>query len=355
VRVTTEEDLSALSDSASADLPVAELSELVDIRGRNSLVARTIQELCRDRKTLVFCVTVQHAKNLARALHEVGVPAAAIWGEMPPEARAEVLDALHTGELRAVTNVGVLTEGFDEPTISAVAMARPTRSESLYAQCVGRGTRLAPGKDDCLVIDFVDLSDLSLVTLPSLFGLPGQLDLFGADIEEAEERLGRIFEHFPTFELPPEAITLAEIETRAQQFDPLSLAIDPAIAAISAHAWSSLGKAGLALHYLRKPDQLGEFVVLDSGRSGRKRWQVLHQRAEVATFARVEQAVEAVDYEVEQLGPLAAESAWPHARWRSLPISDAQRQALAQLRPPRRADTKGDAVRLLVHARYHPR
>ena len=58
-----------------------------------------------------------------------------------------------------LTNVAVLTEGFDDPGVSCVAMARPTRSEGLYAQCVGRGTRLAPGKTDCLILDFVDLSD----------------------------------------------------------------------------------------------------------------------------------------------------------------------------------------------------
>lgn len=352
VRVTTEEDLTSITGSPSADFGVGELAEMVDIRGRNALVARTIQELCRDRKTLVFCVTVQHARNLAKALNEVGVTAAPVWGEMPPEARAEVLQGLATGELHAVTNVGVLTEGFDEPTISAVAMARPTRSESLYAQCVGRGTRLAPDKEDCLVLDFVDLSDLSLVTLPSLFGMPSQLDLLGEDVVEAEERLGRLFEHFPTLELPPDAITLAEIETRALPFDPLTLDIDPAIAAISAHAWTSLGRAGLALHYLRGPERLGEYLILDSGASGRKRWQVLHQREEVARFARIEQAVEAVDYEVEQLGPRAAESAWPHAAWRGLPVSEAQAQALAALKPPRRAATKGDAVRLLAHARH---
>ena len=351
VRVTTEADLTALSGGGT-DFAVGELEEAVDIRGRNALVARTIQELCRDRKTLVFCVTVQHARNLARALREVGIAAGMVHGEMPRDERAEVLRAFHTGELMALTNVGVLTEGFDEPTVSCVAMARPTRSDSLYAQCVGRGTRLAPGKEDCLVIDFVDLSDLSLVTLPSLFGMPAHLDLFGDDVVEAEARLGKIFEHFPTFEVPPEAITLAEIEVRAQQFDPLSLSIDPEIAAISGHAWTSLGKAGLALHYLRSEEQLGEFLILDTRRSGRKRWQVLHQREEVATFARVTEAVEAVDYEVAELGIIAAESVTPRAMWRDLPVSEAQAKALAALRPPGRATTKGEAVRQLAYARY---
>ena len=66
-----------------------------------------------------------------------------------------------------------------------VAMARPTRSEGLYAQCVGRGTRLAEGKRDCLILDFVDVSALSLCTLPSLFGCPRDLDLRGEDPRDA--------------------------------------------------------------------------------------------------------------------------------------------------------------------------
>src|SRR4029078_8302340 len=104
---------------------------------------------------------------------------------MPGEARAQALADFRAGRVQVLTNVGVLTEGFDDPGVSCVAMARPTRSEGLYAQCVGRGTRLHPGKADCLILDFVDLTELSLCTLPSLFGTPRDLDLRGGDACEA--------------------------------------------------------------------------------------------------------------------------------------------------------------------------
>jgi ATP-dependent helicase IRC3 len=135
-------------------------------------VARSIQELARDRRTVAFCVTVAHAQNLRRSLAALGVRAAAVYGDMPADARAQVLADFAAGRIQVVTNVAVLTEGFDDPGVSCVAMARPTRSEGMYAQCVGRGTRLAPGKRDCLVLDFVDVSSLSLCSLPSLFGMP---------------------------------------------------------------------------------------------------------------------------------------------------------------------------------------
>ena len=129
--------------------------------------------------------------------------------------------------------MGVLTEGFDDPGVSCVAMARPTRSEGLYAQCVGRGTRLYPGKTDCLILDFVDLTTLSLCTLPSLFGTPRDLDLRGGDANEARRVWQRIEFDRPGFELEAGAVTLAEIQDRAASFDPLTLRPDEDVRAIS--------------------------------------------------------------------------------------------------------------------------
>lgn len=352
-RIATEEDLRAL-DGSGSDFNLEELEEAVDIRGRNTLVARAIQELARDRRTLAFCVTVKHARNLAVALNEIGVNAAVIHGESPDDVRASLLRRFREGEIQVLTNVGVLTEGFDDPGVSCVAMARPTRSEALYTQCVGRGTRLFEGKSDCLILDFVDLSSLSLVTLPGLFGLPRQLDLNGEDVVEAEEQLGTLFEHFPTFEIPPEDITLAEIKQRAEAFDPITLDLDPEVRAISPNAWTSLGSAGLGLFFLRRPDRLSEFLVLDSRRSGKERY-VVHLDGEPvrgATFARLAEAVEAVDYELQRFGDRAAATASPHAAWRHDPPSEAQRAALAKLKPPRTAANKDQAVHYLAYARY---
>ncbi len=350
-RVTTEADLRQLSPGGG-DFVIDELEEVVDIRGRNALVARTIQELCRDRKTLVFCVTVQHARNLAQALSEVGVPTGLIHGELPRDERSAVLDAFRAGTLAAITNVGVLTEGFDEPSVSCVAMARPTRSESLYTQCVGRGTRLAPGKEDCLVLDFVDVSELSLVTLPSLFGLPPQLDLAGESVTDAEDRVGTLFEQFPTFELAPDAITLSEIEARARRFDPLTLDLHPEAAAVSANDWTSLGRVGLVLHYLRGPAKLGEFLIIDRQADAHDRYRVFADHEEVAQFSRLADAVEAVDYEVAKKGPDAERSALPDAPWRTAPLSSAQVDALACQRPPGIAANQGEAVRVLAFREY---
>src|SRR6187431_526254 len=205
-RISTAADLTRLS-AAGADFRDEELACAVDIEERNALVARSIQELARDRRTIAFCVTVNHARNLCKSLNYLGVSAGLVYGAMPSEARAKALSDFREGRTQALTNVGVLTEGFDDPGVSCIAMARPTRSEGLYAQCVGRGTRLFPEKRDCLILDFVDLTTLSLCTLPSLFGTPRDLDLRGGDATEARRVWQRVMFDHPGFELEAGAVT----------------------------------------------------------------------------------------------------------------------------------------------------
>jgi superfamily II DNA or RNA helicase len=337
------------------DFDPEELAEAVNIEERNGLVARSILELARDRRTVVFCVTVAHARNLARTMNHLGLPTGIVHGEMRTADRERTLEELRSGKLAAVTNVGVLTEGFDDPEISCVAMARPTRSEGLYQQCVGRGTRLHPGKTDCLVLDFVDLSELSLVTLASLFGMPRDLDLGGEQAEQAAKHWQRATELLGIDLEEAASLTLREIQERAQSFDPLTARLDPEVVAISENAWISLGAAGLALHYQHR-GKTGEYLVLDAGGRG-KRWRVVARSETVARFSRLEEAVEAVDYEVNELGPAAEQSARPTAAWRSQPPTPEQRAALAALQPPQAAATQGEALRLLswaAHAKTRP-
>src|SRR5262249_11346887 len=113
-------------------------------------------------------------------------------GTMDIAIRRRTLAEFHDGDIRVLANCMVLTEGFDEPSADCILMARPTKSRPLYTQIIGRGTRLHPGKDNCLVIDFVgSTSRHDLVTTPSLFGIqPRAAQTICEAIEEheAEER-----------------------------------------------------------------------------------------------------------------------------------------------------------------------
>ena len=80
--------------------------------------------------------------------------AATIFGDTPKPERDRIIAAFKRGEIRALASMGVLTTGFNAPAVDLIAMLRPTKSTGLYVQMAGRGTRLAPGKEDCLVLDF---------------------------------------------------------------------------------------------------------------------------------------------------------------------------------------------------------
>lgn len=330
-RIATTADLTRISLGVG-DFDDGELAEAVDIQERNALVARSIQDLARDRRTIAFCVTVNHARNLSRALNHVGVPAGIVHGEMAAADRARALADFREGRIQVLANVGVLTEGFDDPGVSCVAMARPTRSEGLYAQCVGRGTRLAQGKRDCLILDFVDVSELSLCTLPSLFGCPRDLDLEGADARDAAKAWMQIKLDVPELELEAGALTLREIQDRATAFDPLTLELHHGVRAISGNAWFSLGRHGVGLHFTHAPGAFATFTVLARGQRG-KRWEVTLDGQVMERFSSLEEAVEAVDYDIEQRGPAARASARDDAAWRGVPAGDR---------------TQAEALRLIV-------
>ncbi len=114
-----------------------------------------IVALGRDRRAwIVFCISVEHARAVRDELRSHGVAAETVTGEMPGPERDRFLCAYRAGQVRALTSVGVLTTGFDAPATDLIAMLRPTASTGLYIQMAGRGMRTAPGKVDCLVLDF---------------------------------------------------------------------------------------------------------------------------------------------------------------------------------------------------------
>jgi superfamily II DNA or RNA helicase len=119
-------------------------------------LAGAIKEYAANRKSLVFLPLVHTSFQFAEILREHGLAAEAICGESTD--RKEILERFRRGETRVLCNAMLLTEGYDEPSIDCVVCLRPTTIRSLYAQQIGRGTRIHPGKDNLLVLDFLWLS-----------------------------------------------------------------------------------------------------------------------------------------------------------------------------------------------------
>jgi superfamily II DNA or RNA helicase/HKD family nuclease len=109
-------------------------------------------------RALGFCVGVSHAEYMARKFNEAGIPARAVSGETSSEARDEALRLLRDRKLNVLFAVDLFNEGVDVPEIDTVLFLRPTESPTIFLQQLGRGLRLAPGKDCLTVLDFIGQS-----------------------------------------------------------------------------------------------------------------------------------------------------------------------------------------------------
>lgn len=132
--------------------------ELERAVNRADLVRAAVDEivaLCADRRAwVIFCASVAHAHAVSAELATRDIEAPVVEGGTSSADRADLVRRFKAGQLRALVNVNVLTEGFDAPHVDAVILMRPTKSAGLYYQSVGRGLRVSPGKADCLVLDF---------------------------------------------------------------------------------------------------------------------------------------------------------------------------------------------------------
>ena len=131
----------------------------------------------RHRKTLVFLPLISLSKQFAAMCRERGIAAEHVDGQSSE--RAATLARFSRGETTLVSNAMLLTEGYDEPSIDCVVCLRPTKVRGLYSQIIGRGTRIWPGKDHLLVLDFLWLTEEHSLVKPA--------NLIAGGAEEAEE------------------------------------------------------------------------------------------------------------------------------------------------------------------------
>jgi superfamily II DNA or RNA helicase len=141
---------------SGGDFQVGALSAVMDTPHVRALTLRAWEDKSNGRKTLVFCASVRHAHRLAADFASQGQRTEVLDGRT--RNRQEILGRFRRGDIDLLLNYGVLTEGFDDPSIQCVLLARPTTSPLVYNQCLGRGLRPAPNKTHCTVIDIIDRS-----------------------------------------------------------------------------------------------------------------------------------------------------------------------------------------------------
>lgn len=173
----------------AGDLVEKDLAVALERSGAYGVVAAAYREHAADRPGIVFTPNIATAEKMAMVLAEWGFKAEALSSRTPTDERKAILQRYQDGDTQIITNCAVLTEGFDAPHTSCVVIARPTGSRVLYSQMVGRGLRLSPGKDDCLVLDLVGVAGKhQLCTIADLTkcGVNGVRD--GETLKEARER-----------------------------------------------------------------------------------------------------------------------------------------------------------------------
>ena len=240
-RVKTSTDISDV-EIQNGEYKQDQLIEAIDNPSRNNSIVTAYNDLANAKKTVVFAAGVDHAENLAEAFRKNGSSVRVIIGTTPEEERRQILSDFKSGVVTVLVNVGVLTEGFDEPSIEAIILAKPTRSSLLYTQIVGRGTRLFDGKEHCMIIDIADTTrGKKPIGLPTLLGMPAEFDLQGQSLTDIADEFEKLKET-----APGEASTVLNMEDITNAYKRIDLFMppppNPAVLEYSTFIWSEVGE-----------------------------------------------------------------------------------------------------------------
>ena len=192
IDVGTQEALRKVRRTA-IDFDMNEVANILNKTLVTESVINNWKAKARDRKTIVFCSTVEHATDVCSAFNRAGIESVLIHGELSDDERKERLAAYENGSTQVVVNVAVLTEGYDYTPTSCVVLLRPSSYKSTFIQMVGRGLRTVdpqefPGlvKTDCIVLDFGTAS-LMHGALEQEVNLEGHDNLGDAPTKECPE------------------------------------------------------------------------------------------------------------------------------------------------------------------------
>lgn len=349
-RVTTDLDLSRVR-TQHGDFVVSDLARAVNEDARNAILVKVYRELAAGRRTLVFCVDVLHAQAVAMQFASAGISSQAVWGGMPLSERRQAILDFAEGKVQVLTNCNVLTEGFDEPKIECIIMARPTQSGLLYTQMIGRGTRLAPGKSALRVIDIVDNSRKhKLASLPTLFGLPGDFDLKGKGALSVCRQIEGAVARYPFLNFA----NIRSPEDLKVMIEKVNL-IEPSLAPeVEAHArctWVKMPDESYRLHLGRD-----EWLVIDRNLLGIFEIQLMGgaasaQGAKIGDTGKLPDAFQSAESFVRKKRPEVLKLVGRNMKWRHEPATEKQVESLKRMRIPLKPNlTRGEASMLISAA-----
>ncbi len=343
-RVETDIDLSRVK-TRMGDFVTSQLSLAVNVVERNHMIVKVFRSHLEDRQTLCFCVDVAHAHSLADAFNKEGIRATAVSGDMDRCERAKALDDFSSGRIQVLANCMVLTEGYDEPTVEGIILARPTKSTLLYTQMIGRGTRLHPGKENVTIIDIVDMTrEHSLTSLPGLFGLSDKFDLEGHTTDEAEKAIQWVEMNRPWIPVDM-ATSLSDLRYRCTKIDLFDLELPEELSGFADYAWVGLGKGGYRLGLTQ-----GRAIVVVPTILGKWEVQLRQREREKTIMSQTDLELAIIEAEAivkdqfQDLLPLVKRN----IRWRRAPATEKQIKVLRNMKiNVPKGLTKGQASHLI--------
>jgi len=156
----------------NGDYTAPQLANVFETDNCLDLVVSSHRKFADGRQAIAFLSSVEGAHRLADKFNASGIPAASADANTRKADRARILNGFKRGETQVLCNMGLYTEGLDVPAASCIHQVRPTKSDGLYLQMVGRGLRPFPGKQDCLVLDYAPADSRQIVFLGDVLGAP---------------------------------------------------------------------------------------------------------------------------------------------------------------------------------------
>jgi superfamily II DNA or RNA helicase len=296
----------------------------------------------RGWKALAFTPTIASAHAFARAFRAAGVPSEAVDGEMPMDERRAILRRLATGETLVVPNAQCLTEGFDQPDVRVVIMARPTRSRVFALQCIGRALRPFPGKEFALILDLVgSVKRHDLMTVSALFGVKDEAvaerGLLAASSEE-EQAAAAAMAAPGEPEQDQRRLVSRDIELFKGRNFAWVIAGDRYVLSLGEQGMVAVEVNAEGLHdvLLVKSERIGTRIF-----KGREVAQYRETRKKLFAGLNLDYATGAAEDYVRKAGALRLNA--KDASWRVVPASPAQQQLLQKWGKWRPGMSKGEA------------
>jgi ATP-dependent helicase IRC3 len=334
----------------AGDYVVDDLASAVDTPELNRLAVDAWLRYAEGRRTIVFSVNVQHAINLAAEFRRRGIAADSVAGS--DRDRDDRVREFRNGDLDVLVNCDLLTEGVDIPEIECVILVKPTQSQSKYMQMIGRGSRLSPGKTDCIIIDCVGVARKHpLITCGDLFGLPAKFNANGQDLRASADAVNKLREQYPNAVLL-EGLTPETLQSTITKIDLWSISESQAVNTYARLKWMEDSSTRFRLVLPERTNQgalveRGRKLAIEEGLLGL--WTITLDSGEslgqtdtlAQAFRRAERWVQGERPDVWSMMQL-------DAKWRDRPPSEKQLRRLQMLRAPIPKDiTRGMASDML--------